>query len=405
MKRVLMVAYHFPPLDGGGIHRTIKFAKYLPTYGWEPHIITAHLRNAQEKDVRPKELPDDVHIHRAFAPNQFIPGKFNKTSYLLLRPEPTILWKQSVLKLSTELARKQKFSVVYTTSGPHSAHLIGIQIKKKTGLSLVADFRDPWTQRVVYDYPSKLHYDLDLRWEKKVAKEADILIHNTETLRNNFIKLHPNAADKSVVIPNGYDPEDFEGVTPSTRQDEHFVISYIGSVYPDLEHIFSALSNAFLERPEIREHIKLDFIGYNTPAPLAELARKSGLENNIRILPPVPHQEAVKKMVDSDALLHFLPATKGIEGVPGQKIYEYLASGTPILGIFPEGAEVRKLVSLGERNVCADLNNPKEIADAVILAYENWKKYGREKRQIMPDAYNRKLLTKRLAGIFDELAR
>ncbi len=45
MNRVLMIAFHFPPCaESSGVHRTLKFTRYLPDNGWQPIVLTVHPR-------------------------------------------------------------------------------------------------------------------------------------------------------------------------------------------------------------------------------------------------------------------------------------------------------------------------------------------------------------------------
>src|SRR5215475_3080949 len=69
MKRLLMIAYHFPPLSGSsGIQRTLSFARHLPRFGWEPLILTAHPRAyARGSDDLLKEVAPGMVVQRTFA--------------------------------------------------------------------------------------------------------------------------------------------------------------------------------------------------------------------------------------------------------------------------------------------------------------------------------------------------
>lgn len=69
VKRVLMIAYHFPPMHGSsGMQRTLRFARYLPDHGWEPIVLAPSPRAYQQTDSgQLADIPQQVRVHRAFA--------------------------------------------------------------------------------------------------------------------------------------------------------------------------------------------------------------------------------------------------------------------------------------------------------------------------------------------------
>jgi UDP-N-acetylglucosamine:LPS N-acetylglucosamine transferase len=161
VRRVLMVAYHFPPMGGGGVQRALKFAKYLPENGYHPIVLTADGGGwfSTDDSLTEGDWFKKIPVFRVSAPsvNRLI-GAFRSTAgnpstwdglriiyyrmKYFLAPDPMISWYFRARRTALEVARKERIDIVYTTSPPHSEHLMGIFVKKNAGLPWVADFRD-----------------------------------------------------------------------------------------------------------------------------------------------------------------------------------------------------------------------------------------------------------------------
>ena len=149
VKRVLMVAYHFPPMSvSSGIQRTLRFAQYLPEFNWEPVVLTAHPR--VYSGVSPAslaEVPPRLQVRRAFA--------LDAARHLSLRgaypqwlavPDRWSSWWLGAVPAGLALARQWKFDVIWSTYPIATAHLIAYTLHRLTGIPWVADFRDPMAQ-------------------------------------------------------------------------------------------------------------------------------------------------------------------------------------------------------------------------------------------------------------------
>ncbi|MCK4717238.1 MAG: glycosyltransferase [Thermoplasmata archaeon] len=389
----------------------MKFAKYLPDFEWEPHILTRHLpKGIRERDVRPRELPASVRVHRAFALENYIPARLMPPAHLFLRPDPTILWALNAKRTAKKVIEKYNISAIYTTSGPPATNILGRWLKRSTDLPWVADFRDPWTRYAFAKYPSKFHKDIDRHLEASVARDADVIIHNTQTLKDEFVRMYGKAAARrSVVIPNGYDPQDFmelKGPEDRSAKERKMRISYVGRVYPSVDNFFKGLGLFLKENPDARTHLGAVFVGNENHQDIARLAEKRGVGDIVEAKPPVPHEEAIELMVHSDVLLLLIPHKNNlIKGVPSQKIYEYMASETHILGLVPREGMAEKMINSTMTGTTADPNSPKAISDSIKHVFELYQQRGLRTRKPDLSMYDRRYLTKRLASIFYRLVK
>ncbi len=147
-RRVLMVAYHFPPMRGSsGVQRTLKFAQYLPQSGWQPLVLSAHKRAYDNPgDDQLADIPADVPVRRAFAldSGRHLAVRGRYAGFLAL-PDRWVSWCLGAIPAGLALARRHRPQVIWSTYPIATAHLIGLALHKMTGLPWVADMRDPTT--------------------------------------------------------------------------------------------------------------------------------------------------------------------------------------------------------------------------------------------------------------------
>ncbi|MCX7771937.1 MAG: glycosyl transferase, partial [Clostridia bacterium] len=185
MKKVLMVAYQFPPVGGSGVQRSAKFAKYLPSFDWQPVVLTRDTGKMVLRDESlAKEIPSCTEIIRTSARDlTVLPSVFNKAgkfiAWKLLIPDGEVLWMKKAAREAVKRLQKGDIQAVYTTSYPYSDHLIGLEIKKQyPDLLWLADFRDEWTNNpYLLDKPHPAYrMKKEKAMEREVLQKADILI-------------------------------------------------------------------------------------------------------------------------------------------------------------------------------------------------------------------------------------
>jgi len=369
MRRILLIAYHFPPLVGSsGIQRTLRFAQYLPSFGWEPTVLTVGHRAYPEIDnASIKEIPATCEVIRVpcvdaqrhlslfgFYPQHFaVPDRW--TSWSILGPGT-----------AARVCRKKNIDVVWSTYPIATAHKIGAAVRHLTGLPWVADMRDPMIDD---GFPSLvLQRRAFERIEAKVMSLADRVVFVTPSARTKYSEKYPNTpSERLELVENGYDESTFSSVSgaPPPMVGRPLVLLHSGIVYP-LERDPTALFRALAALKAARAIENGDFVvRFRAPAEVAllrSLADQYGVGDWIEIGGQVKYEAALQEMLESDALV-ILQGRICNEQIPA-KMYEYLRAGRPVLGLTdPQGDTGRRLASLGAPYIAA-----LEDADAIATA-------------------------------------
>ena len=369
MKKVLIITYYWPPSGGAGVQRWLKFAKYLPEFGWEPIILTVDPKYASYPQ-RDESLLAEVdpnclvfttksfelyNLYKIISGKKEVPyggfandskeGIFQKVSKFLrgnfLLPDPRKGWNKYAYKKAAELIREYHIETVITTSPPHSTQLIGLKLKRNFSIKWIADLRDPWTD--IYYYNQFKHMALarktDQNYERKVVENADLLITVSEDVKRIFAeKSKLPIANKTFVIPNGFDEDDFKHTNfpAETRK----VITYSGTIseaYP-LECLLKALC---LLPDDLKSQIIIRFVG-KVPTSIVHQFKSAGLE--IELTGYVDHPRSIEYLFRSDLLLLVIPKVKNNKGILTGKFFEYLASQKPVLAIGPTDGDLAKII-------------------------------------------------------------
>ncbi len=422
LKKVLIITYYWPPSAGSGVQRWLKFAKYLPEYGWEPIIFTPENPDFELKDEGLlKEINPQMEILKfpIWEPYKLFrklkKEKLQDTSKVLEKkekslldyfgiwiranfivPDPRVYWVKPSVSYLKDILQSNKIEAVITTGPPHSIHLIGRNLKRKTGIAWFADFRDPWSQwefldtLPMMDIVRKRHFKL----EKSVLNEADAVA----TISPTFQKDLQSLANKPIhLLTNGFDPadlpNDFQSITPSENSLEIVytgVIDAIRNPIPFLQAfkaVFEGNSRA----------VKLRFIGKVSSQVQDFIHSDHWLDSHVSLEGYVSHVKVFDFYQKAHLLLLILTDTKNAKGnIPG-KIFEYIATGRKIIALGdPQGDSANIITSATAGKVFKhdDLNGVKNFLKEFKIE---------ENSGIPPDlnAYSRKSLTKKLAEILD----
>lgn len=369
MKRVLMVAYHFPPLAGSsGIQRTLRFVQHLPAFGWEPIVLTAHPRayEAVSDDLVPA-VPPGVVVRRAFALDTArhlaLAGRYPAA---LACPDRWMTWRYGAVRAGRALIRELRPDAVWSTYPIATAHQIGDALQARSGLPWVADFRDPMAQENYPEHP--------MIWRSFSAIEARTIaaarcsVFTTPGAARMYRERYPESAARIRVIENGYDEESFaglgdEGAPRAPLNPGAVTLLHSGIVYPaerDPTALFAAMRRMADAGAVRGDNFRIRFRAAGHEDLLRELAKRNRVEDLVEILPPVPYRAALEEMVRSDGLL-VLQASNCNEQIPA-KLYEYLRAGRPMVGLTdPEGDTAGALRHAGV-DAIARLDRAEEIA-------------------------------------------
>lgn len=411
VKRVLMIAFHYPPLRGSsGIQRTLKFSRYLTEHDWNPVVLTAHPRAyTSTSDDQMGEIPEDVLVQRAFAldTSRHLAVKGRYLSAFAL-PDRWVSWCFGAIPAGFQLIRKYRPEVIWSTYPIATAHLIALGLHRLTGIPWVADMRDPMTDT---SYPKN---PLTRRVYKWIEKQT--ITHCTKAVCTTpgTIKLYRNRfpeipASRFSLIENGYDEENFQSAEASVAATipapRPFVLVHSGVIYPserDPVPLFAALAE-LVQQGRISSgdmEVRLRATGHD--AYLQNLIDQHKISAIVSLVPPIPYRDALAEMLTADGLL-LLQASNCNHQIPA-KLYEYLRARRPILALTdPEGDTATTLQNAGI-NTIARLDSKNDIVRCLVHFLELLK----SKQAPIPTlevarANSRRARSNQLAGLLDEV--
>ena len=431
MKKVLIIAYYWPPSAGSGVQRWLKFVKYLREFGWEPIVYTPENPDFDLKDEKLlNEIPDGTEILKRpiFEPfqwysrltgqkagaqvNPVMKGEGKKINWknrlaLWIRanvfiPDSRMFWIRPSVAFLRKWLKENPADALVSTGPPHSMHLIGLELKKETGIPWLADFRDPWTKIDFYHelplerWADEKHH----RLEAAVMRNADAI-----TVVGNQMKadLNPKFQSKTHVVTNGFDPADIDLSIPVER-DEKFTILHIGMLGKARSHaiFWNGLNELRQENPGLFADLEVRIHGLTDPYVTAQTAHFTD-RSWIQFLPYISHDEVIRVQRAAAVLLLSINDVPMAKGILTGKIFEYLAIGNPILCIGPPDGDAAAVLKEANTGVVVDFNDLAGFKEAVSRLYANWKS-GND-RQVSGEIsrFSRKELCRTTASILDQI--
>ena len=436
MKRVLIISYYWPPTGGSGVQRWVKFAKYLPSEGWQPVIYTpenpeqlavdeslaAEVPEAAEvvktRIIEPYELykkllrrsghsKEAVEVNPVNAQNKSLLQKAAMwVRGNLFRPDPRCLWIGPSVRFLKKYLSEHPVDLIVSTGPPQSMHMIGLRLSRETGLPWIADFRDPWTKIFYFKHLSMT--PATERWhkkmEKKVLDEASAVVAVSPLVQQEFQAMTDTPVE---LITNGFDECDFSS-EPCTQAyggaSQEFTITHTGLFAADGNPtvLWDVLAEKCHADEAFRKLLRIKLIG-KTDDQILKALKDRGLEKSLINMGYQTHSIAVDQQRQASVLI--LPLRKEPEYravLPG-KLFEYLASQRPILGIGqPDGAMAMIVNETGTGTVI-DWNDKEGISQYIEQC---WKRH-LEGRLSSDGAdlsrFTRRSLTRRMAGLFDKI--
>ena len=405
-RKVLLVSYYFPPSGGSGVQRVLKMAKYLPRFGWQPTVLTVRPEDAAFPALDPTllaDVPPGVRVERTRAWDPYalyarllgkkksdtvrigfadddVPGWKEKAARWLranlFLPDARAGWAPFAARRGAQLVREGGLDAVWTTGPPHSAHLAGRWIARRTGRPHVADFRDPWTDISYYE---ELPVSAPARWldaalERAVLRRASAITTVNPSLQQ-LLEQKTTAGAPLMLIRNGFDSDDFPRPSaPPERapsDDAFFTLVHVGNLTASQnpEALWTALAR--LRRVGTVPRLRLRTVGRLDAAAQQDLDRQ-GLTDWLSAAPYMPHAEAVAAMERATLLLLCINRVPGAEGITTGKVYEYLASGRPVLGVGPPAGDAAAVLQGAGAGRMFDYDDAESIARFVQMHYDAW---------------------------------
>ena len=369
MKRLLMIAFHFPPAAGSsGIQRTLRFARHLPQFGWEPVVLTAGPRAYERTSEDQLEDAAGMAVERAFALDSArhlaVMGRY---AAFTARPDRWVSWWLGALPKGMGMIRRYRPDALWSTYPIATAHKIGHDLAGLSQLPWIADFRDPMAQE---GYPAdRKTWNSFKRIEAAAMERAQSSVFVTPGAARMYRERYPHVPqDRIAVIENGYDEDSFAGIealaaSKGPLKPGAVTVLHSGVVYPserDPSGLFRAL-RMMLDRGDVRRgefFLRLRASAHESV--LHGLINQHGIADLVELLPPIPYREALLEMARAQALL-VLQASNCNDQVPA-KLYEYMRCRRPLMGLTdPQGDTAAVLRKAGVHDI-ARLDSAEEIA-------------------------------------------
>lgn len=433
VRRALLLAYHFPPAGGAGVQRSLKFARYLGDFGYDPVVVAGPAgpptRWTPRDNTLADEIPPGLEVRRIPGPAPSVDaGRQSRARRWLTRRTPFARWWLEGA-LAAGRAAGRGVDIVYASMSPYESGVVAARLARELGAPWVADLRDPWALDEMAVYPTGAHRRSELASMRSVLATADAVVLNCAEAERVVRERFPELARRLLLtIPNGFDATDFSGPPPH-RDDAVFRIVHAGSLHTDLgesrrrtarrrrvlgggaavdvlprSHVYlvEAIERLVAADPRTASSLELHFAGV-----LTERDRELMRPELVRVHGFLSHRRAVELMRSADLLflpMHDLPAGTRARAVPG-KTYEYLASGRPVLAAVPDGDARDLLARFDGVSLC----RPADVVGIREVVARQVERFGRDGRAadrptdgLAP--YERRQLTRRLAGVFDAVA-
>jgi glycosyltransferase involved in cell wall biosynthesis len=388
VKRILVIAYVFPPIAYAGTYRIMRICKHLTRMGFRVTVLTIsrqpdlynddsllqdldgsiRIERTRTFDLWRKYQPWKVKFLRTF-PGRMLNSVFSRLLHFLCLPDHMNLWPFFAVQRAKLLMRKEKYDIIFSTSPPHSQQLIGWYLKRRTGVKWISDLRDP-----ILDNQDAENWDRVERWvnkrlEERILYSADVVVANTRSARGSLQQRYPRT--RIELVYNSYDEDEFKGITE--QKFEHFTVAHIGSIYSfrKVDLLFEAVRN-LAEKKLIHERdFRLLFVGMYDPA-LPDKISRYGITQYVVMRDMVAHQQALQVMFQS----HLLLLVKGLgknsnSQIPG-KLFEYLGTGNEIIGLVPLNSEAADIIRETKSGLIVE-NDGIQLEAYLLKKYDQYK--------------------------------
>jgi glycosyltransferase involved in cell wall biosynthesis len=413
-RKLLMVAYWYPPAVGAAAERAWAFARHLPGHSWHCRVLTA-------KRKGPPPSADGVTVHdivdrlsardvpfRDYDPRQR-PCRLRSCLRELIFPDRFVSWHRSATQPGIDLIRNHRPDLILASFPPASAVALALRLSRETGVPLVLDFRDRWLGPGGYEPVFNRTREKHLRLERDAIAHSRAIIAISDAMADAIVREHNFDRSRVFVIPNGYEPATSElessalpRRSPASSTRGRLTITHVGTVIPRNRPDLFFESIRTLSARDLLRDVAFRFVGnlsarYLDAAGLARFVQTTGL---------VSRPQALREMSSADALLLLTGRYVGQWGY-NAKLFEYIRAGRPVLCLEESpGSNDRRLLEqfAPGRSFFAPVNNP----DAIARAVEALRAYLRDPPEAPPPndafaAYSRPATVAKLAACLDSV--
>ncbi len=432
MKKALIITYYWPPSGGAGVQRWLKFVKYLREFGWEPIVYTPENPEFPEIDESLySDIPENLTVIKTpirepyTAYKKFI-GRTKKEKInagflsekkrnpflenisVWIRgnffiPDARLLWIKPSVKFLLKYLTGNPVDIIISTGPPHSMHIIAMKLNESLKLPWVADFRDPWTNIDFYkdlkltSWADSRHHNM----ERMVLSNASAVISISPSMADDFNKIHNRHYD---IITNGFDRED---VNPANlvELDRKFSISYIGTMVSTRNPIafWEAIQSILKENKDFGNDLVIKLVG-KVDFKVRDSVEQFGLSGYVENIGYTPHKKVVKIQQQSQVLLLVINDTPNSGMILTGKFFEYLAARRPVLCLGPVDGDAAKILNQTNAGLISGFRDSEKMKEHILSLYNKFKTGNLTLGNQDIEAYSRKELTRKLAGLMNQLS-
>ena len=436
MKRVLIISYYWPPTGGSGVQRWVKFAKYLPAEGWQPVIYTPENPEQLAVDASLEaEVPAEAEVirRRIVEPYEMYKKMLRKSghskeavevnpvnaqnkSFLqkvamwvrgnFFRPDPRCLWIRPSVKFLKKYLKDHPVDLIVSTGPPQSMHMIGRKLAKETGLPWIADFRDPWTKIFYFKHLSMTR--ATERWhhkmERKVLDEATAVVAVSPLVQQDFQAMTQTPVE---LITNGFDECDFSAEKcpeAAGGAGRDFVITHTGLFAADGNPtmLWEVLAHKCSSCADFKKALKIKLVG-KTDEQILKAIADAGLKDNLEDMGYQQHAVAVEQQRTASLLILPLRKEPEYKAVLPGKLFEYLASWRPVLGIGQTDGAMSVILNNTKTGLVLNWEDRKSIERFIDMCWEKHQTGNLTVDDADISQFTRRNLTHRMAQLFDKL--
>lgn len=429
-KKALIITYYWPPSAGGGVQRWLKFAKYLPDFDWQPVIMTPENPDFELKDdTLLKDVPPSCEVLKLSIREPFgiykklLGKKANQQQGVVAKgkssrlgkiatwirgnwfiPDARMLWIKPASKFLIRYLKENPVDVIITTGPPHSIHMIGARVKKKTGIPWLADFRDPWSQ---WDVLPQLQLS-EKSWAKHKQMEFEVLnmADKVLTVSKRLGKALDDLAGVPgvTVINNGFDQDDFTDFEPKPADKFRFVHMGLLNEGRNPIRLWKVLNKQCAHDDEFAASLEIILAGTIEQVVKDELARLEYLKDKVKVLNYISHKEALEINQTSAVFLLLVNNTSNSTWILPGKIYEYFACRKPILPFGRKESDANDMLQECGYDAFLSYDDQRGIEERVKKLYNQYKNGVHLVDASRVDRFSRKKLTESLVEILEDLA-
>ena len=396
MKRLLLIAYFYPPLGGPGVQRPAKLVKYLEQFNVSTDVITVKdiVFHSTDNKLLKEDKAHKIIRTSSFDPMSILkkisnpktgkavyfktPEKYKKIIRNIFPIDDKIGWLPFVLRAGKKLFKKNRYDAVMATIGPYTSGIAAYKLAKKNKLPLIIDYRDHWTLNPYITFFSKFHEIHSRGWENKILHFALVIIVVSKTMKEDIIREFGEVLrNKIKVIYNGWDANDFSNFV--IMKNEKLLIKYIGNFYGyrTTKYFIEALE-LLRSRNQLSDNFLIEFTG-NYYAETVDHIANSKVAHIIKVNSQIEHKEAIKSLMDCDALLLFIASHKG-NGVLTGKLFEYLRSRKEILAMVPPEGEAAEILKQNKHELICKMEDIEMIAKNFLKLIKILNKKSKERK-------------------------